>query len=104
MKLHPHRKTQIAAVFVFIIVFIITVLYSKGNFDLTFVDRPDGFGSLKEVEGDKTNTENTKNEETTGNFEDEFYDIMEDMLEDLNPIEPDFNPNDVPENIIEQTT
>lgn len=103
MKLHPHRKAQIAAVFVFVFIFIITVLYSKGTFDLTFVDRPDGYGSLKEVDGEKVNTEDTESEETTGSFEDEFHDVMEDMLEDLNPKETDFNPNDLPQDTIEQT-
>ena len=104
MKLHPYRKAQIAAVFVFIIIFILTVLYNKGTFDLTFIDRPDSYGSLKEVEGNITDTDETKTEETTGNIEDEFHDIMEDMLEDLNPQETDFDPNNLPKDILEQTT
>lgn len=99
MKLYPHRKAQIAAVFVFILIFILTVLYTKGTFDLTFVDRPDGYGSLKEVDGDKISSEDTKTEDTTGNIEDEFHDIMEDMLDDLNPQETDFDPNDLREDI-----
>ena len=101
MKLYPHRKAQIAAVFVFIFIFMLTVLYTKGTFDLTFVDRPDDYGSLKEVDRDKIDSEETKTEETTGNIEDEFYDIMEDMFEDINPQETDFDPNDFWEDISE---
>ena len=104
MKLYSHRKAQIIGVFVLILIFTITLLYSEGVFDLTFIDRPASYGSLNEVDKDKLNTEDTKTEETTGNLEDEFHDIMEDMLDNLNPQETDFNPEDLLNSSFEETT
>ncbi len=99
MKLYPHRKAQLIGVIALILIVTLTLLYSKGIFDLTFINRPDSYGSLKEVDKDNLQDKETHNEETTSSIEDEFYDIMEDMFDNLNPQEPDFDPNDITEQV-----
>ena len=42
MKIRSHTKKQLIASAVMVVIFFITVLYSKGYFDFTFIDRPSG--------------------------------------------------------------
>ena len=40
MKIHSHTKKQLISLGVMALIFVITVIYSIGYFDFTFIDRP----------------------------------------------------------------
>lgn len=67
MKLHLHTKKQIIAVLVMAVIFVIVVMYNKGYFDLTFVDRPNTLDNITTT--DKQEESNNDTEEITENTE-----------------------------------
>lgn len=79
MKILSHTKTQLIGLGVMILAFIVTLLYSKGYFDLTFIDRP---GAKPEH---TTRVEYTREDyvkETSDPNADKFNDQLEDMFGD----------------------
>ncbi len=79
MKILSHTKTQLIGLGVMILAFGVTLLYSKGYFDLTFIDRP---GAKPEH---TTRVEYTKEDyvkETSDPNADKFNNQIEDMFGD----------------------
>ena len=69
MKLHSHTKKQIIAVLVMAVIFVIVVMYNKGYFDLTFVDRPNTLENITATDKQEETNDNT--EEVTESTPDE---------------------------------
>ena len=106
MKLHQHTKKQFIALAVMAVIFVVTVLYSKGYFDLSFVERPNKLPSSQNnsqsqqkheyetlPEDEFEYGENDYSDEFFGDlegdyeyneeFEDELQDFFENMPEDM---------------------
>ena len=56
MKLNKHTIQQIIGFAVLIIILMLTISYSKGDFDFTFIERPQKNESVMSTEADTTNT------------------------------------------------
>ena len=103
MKLHSHTKKQIAALIIMVIIFAITVLYSRGDFDFTFISRPDNYGSLNEVGLESLSPDRTEDATETYNFDQEFDDAIEDMLdEQITQTEEPETEEDIPDEFTEE--
>ena len=81
MKLYPHTKRQIIWAVIMIVIFILAILYSKGYFDISFIDRQsnlDFSGAFTEETEDTEDTEDTTDYYTDEeNWEYEEYIPME---------------------------
>lgn len=104
MKLKPHTKYQIISVFAMIAVFVLTVLYSKGYFDFSFITRRSDFGTLNGVEIERLETEHIFDEDR---IEEDLNDAMDGMDDFETPPESDDlyfpNPEDFPtDNMFEE--
>ena len=64
MKLHSHTKKQLIAILVMAVIFLLIVLYSKGYFDLTFIDRPINLNTPDSIQ-DIQNPPNTPEDSST---------------------------------------
>lgn len=79
MKVYSHTKKQLIALIVLVVIFLLTVLYSKGYFDFTFVDRPGSIDSPVTQRRDETTVdpsfESAYDDDYFGeDFEDHFGD------------------------------
>ncbi|MBE6717699.1 MAG: hypothetical protein E7574_00385 [Ruminococcaceae bacterium] len=55
MKLNSHTKQQLVGLAVLILIFAMTIMYSKEIFEFTFITRPDKVGSLNSSQTDGEN-------------------------------------------------
>jgi hypothetical protein len=101
MKIHSHTKKQLISLGVMALIFVITVIYSIGYFDFTFIDRPtdtDRAPSTQRQEYTSSPEETAYDDDYYGeefgeNFEDFYEDFEnhEEFFGDMNePYFPDF--------------
>ena len=94
MKLHPHTKKQLISLGIMVIIFVVTVIYSIGYFDFTFINRPSENNQTPSTQRQEHTTspeketaydENYYGEEFGENFEYfEEFEEFENLFEEAN--------------------
>lgn len=83
MKISSHSKKQLIASAVMVVIFFITVLYSKGFFDFTFIDRPNENNTPVSTQRQEQSEQPEETAYPDDYFGEQFGDIFEEEYGDM---------------------